>query len=498
MQGIRSDNRFQEFIAELDSCDLDILLVSATWRDRREKAIVTAAGNKVFLSGGSCCKNGVGMCVSRRLVDQISGTTFFASSDRICCLHFTNGHHNFFSQFPSFSCYMPTSWEPDDAAEHVYNSLGMLLLSCDHAGAIPIIGGGFNAVIGNLLPGDDSHLLGTCGCGPRNDRGWMLVRWVLEDGLSIQSRLDRNIRHDDSWTCQRSMDGVPVQMDYTLSSLQLQLVKVKYDFAMPIGFDHRCVHCTVKIPFREKRVRKQSGFKCWRPILDDHGHRVAGRQTVEQHLRKDLSLQIRKIHRQDLRHWKSNHLNTFLCNPSRWKDFRDCLPRPSGRRSVIYPHVDDFASMLEALFVGPRQPLQGPMRLTERGWDLSELRFAIRRLKTGKCGDGLGLTAELIQNAPAEFLGMLLALYNNALLTGERPESWCKTLFSMLPKKNVAITTCRLQTNCEHSFIVQDVCISVAWTTRTPSASRTAGRTTWVSARTTIGRTPCYSQLNVG
>ena len=87
----------------------------------------------------------------RRLLDQISGLTSFAISDRICCLHFTNGQHN----FQVFSCYMPTSWESGDAAEHVYDLLGMLLLSCDHAGAIQIIGGNFNAVIGNLLPGDD-------------------------------------------------------------------------------------------------------------------------------------------------------------------------------------------------------------------------------------------------------------------------------------------------------------------------------------------------------
>jgi len=119
----------------------------------------------------------------------------------------------------------------------------------------------------------------------------------------------------------------------------------------------------------------------------------------------------------------------------RWKDLCDYLPRPSGRRSVMYPHLDDFASMLEALFVGPCQPLQRPMRLTELGWDLSELRFAVQRLKTRKCGDELGLTAELLKHAPEEFLSTLLTLYNNVLVTGERPESWCNTLFSMLPKK---------------------------------------------------------------
>ena len=39
------------------------------------------------------------------------------------------------------------------------------------------------------------------------------------------------------------------------------------------------------------------------------------------------------------------------------------------------------------------------------------------------------------KNVPEEFLSILLALYNNVLFTGERPESWCKTVFSMLPKK---------------------------------------------------------------
>ena len=54
---------------------------------------------------------------------------------------------------------------------------------------------------------------------------------------------------------------------------------------------------------------------------------------------KILSLQIRQIHRQELKQWKSNQVNAFLGNPSRWKDLRDYLPRPSGRRSVMYPHL---------------------------------------------------------------------------------------------------------------------------------------------------------------
>ena len=38
LQSIRSDNKFQDFIAELENCDFDILLVSETWRDKREES----------------------------------------------------------------------------------------------------------------------------------------------------------------------------------------------------------------------------------------------------------------------------------------------------------------------------------------------------------------------------------------------------------------------------------------------------------------------------
>ena len=68
---------------------------------------------------------------------------------------------------------------------------------------------------------------------------------------------------------------------------------------------------------------------------------------------------------------------------------------------MTYPHLDDFASMLEALFVATMcwrhcswQPLQRPMRLTEPEWDLSERSVAVQRLQSGKCGDELGWTAE--------------------------------------------------------------------------------------------------------
>ena len=52
-----------------------------------------------------------------------------------------------------------------------------------------------------------------------------------------------------------------------------------------------------------------------------------------------------------------------------------------------------------------------------------------------KCGDDVGLTAEVLKHAPAEFWDYLLSVYNDIFHHGTVPQSWCCTLFNMLPKK---------------------------------------------------------------
>ena len=174
----------------------------------------TAGGHKVFLSGGSPGRRGVGICISRNLLNKIDDVLFFCYSDRVRALHFTLGT----IRLQVFSCYMPTTWEPDLAVEQVLELLGLLLTCCADSGNVSILGGDFNAVLGSPLAGDDVELLGTWGIGDRSDRGRMFARWILENGLLAQSRM-RGMDHPrDSWTCRRSMDGTLIQMDFILTS----------------------------------------------------------------------------------------------------------------------------------------------------------------------------------------------------------------------------------------------------------------------------------------
>ena len=103
--------------------------------------------------------------------------------------------------------------------------------------------------------------------------------------------------------------------------------------------------------------------------------------------------------------------------------------------------MDEFASMLEALFVGPpAQPSSLPSIL-DPPWTQADLMQAIKRLNLNKASDDCGLTAELLKVAPEEYLIAMLDVFNSVLRTGQIPAFWKLTLFPMLPKKLHSIQT---------------------------------------------------------
>ena len=93
----------------------------------------------MFLSGGSPGRRGVGICIAKKLLDKINGVLSFSYSDRVCALHFNLGT----IRLQVFSCYFPTSWEPDLAVEQVFELLGLLLSCCADRGNASIVGGDF-------------------------------------------------------------------------------------------------------------------------------------------------------------------------------------------------------------------------------------------------------------------------------------------------------------------------------------------------------------------
>ena len=48
---------------------------------------------------------------------------------------------------------------------------------------------------------------------------------------------------DESWTCHRYFDNANVQLDFVIGDMRAHTKAVWMDNALPIGLDHRCVHC---------------------------------------------------------------------------------------------------------------------------------------------------------------------------------------------------------------------------------------------------------------
>ena len=145
LQSVRTNDRFIDFLAEVDRLDFDRVCLSETWRSEREEILETPGRHRVFLSGGSghC---GVGICISHRLLQKCDDLVFHSLSERICSLSFRVGR----KRLILFACYFPTSWAMDDEVEHVYALLRLCLGNAVQNGQAPLIGGDFNACIGEV------------------------------------------------------------------------------------------------------------------------------------------------------------------------------------------------------------------------------------------------------------------------------------------------------------------------------------------------------------
>ena len=266
-----------------------------------------------------------------------------------------------------------------------------------------------------------------------------------------------------------------------------------YDFGISTGLDHRCVHCIIRYRGGFCRPVLPSHSLCgWTPNLNTDGEPADFQDQVERSLqsidnvdfagieqilldaaiahgscqkpfpkfvpsrvlqalshrrrtahdpaiRRQLTFQVRKRHRLEIRHWKASKLNVHLQRPSRWNMLRQ-LPRKSEAQNfALQPPLDGFAKHLEKLFSGSSHSPEEPLLKSEPDWSLLELLKAIGRLKCAKASDECGLVGDLFHHVPTALVRHLQRLYNDVLRTGECPLTWRKTLFTMIAKKKQAM-----------------------------------------------------------
>ena len=289
LQSIRDQSRWEDLLAEFAMCDCDVVFFTETWRSERQQCFEMPTGGRLFLSGGAS-RQGVGIALSSKMWRQIEDVSFHAYSSRVCLLNFSICA----VKFSVLSVYFPTSWDDESEIEAMYEILQLILTNIRRSGARIVIGGDFNANVGSLQCIDEANVVGQWGSGLRNARGATLVSWTLMNGLQIASRQSSANNVDDSWTCQRTMDGTRVQLDFILSDARACVESVWHDQLIPIGLDHRCVHCVllwggVKPHLRNRRLN----LKNWTPILDVDGAASLFQNCLKEMLQKNVKSFLR-------------------------------------------------------------------------------------------------------------------------------------------------------------------------------------------------------------
>ena len=499
LQSVRAHDRWNDFVSELEALDYDIAFCTETWREEKEEHCLTPSGHHIYLSGGDGHR-GVGICISPSFLKRMKHIHFHAYSSRVSCLHFEIVD----TKFVAIVCYMPTSWDTDAAVEEIYSLLELLFHTAERMKAVSLFGGDFNASIGAPRAGDDLTLIGACGNGARNRRGARMIHWILEHGLQVLNRLDSTMTIEECWTCRRAMDGALVQLDFLLASLRVRVVRAWVDQSLPVGVDHRCVHSFIRIGgLRRAQIKRCTKLKHWQPDLDENGtpsgfHTtvttaltklpavsaegleqclvVAGRnhgRHGSQHLRfvpsrlladvrlrrrqtnapqnqKQLSFQIRKLHRKKLRDWKSNQLERLLKQSSKWKILRT-MDYGTGRWLPQQPQPFEFANMLEQLFAGnPGRPMVEP-RLTEAPWTMAERKKAITRLKTNKAA------------TPSPFargyVGGIVALVSDGAFDWRSAGNMETNYIQHVAKNKGSKINIRFSSNSSCQVIIQNICV---------------------------------------
>jgi len=167
--------------------------------------------------------------------------SFHAYGPRVCVLKFCVGE----LKCECFSVYFPTSWDTDVEVEGIYETLQVLLDNCRANGAIPTIGGDFNASIGSLLDGEDDDLL----------RSGVLVNGVdAEDGLyngfcpmdCVWRAVKELLTRRRVGLAEGSVTECLCTLILFFSDDRISVESNWNDFMLLLGIDHRCVYCRLR------------------------------------------------------------------------------------------------------------------------------------------------------------------------------------------------------------------------------------------------------------
>lgn len=242
---LRSEDRLEELLYELDKIAWDVVGVSEV-RRQGEESIKLHSGHILYYRGddNTSHEHGVGLLIHKRLTDNIKCIT--SVSDRVIyvVLQITNR-----ITIKVIQVYAPTGTALDLEVENFYEDISKSIH--ENKSTYTIVTGDLNAKVG--ADRDDTQtFIGKFGYGSRNSRGDMLVNFMEQEKLFHMSSFFEK-RPARKWTWISPGGKHKNEIDYIFSSHKCIVQDVSVLNSFYTGSDHRIIRAIVRIDARLQR-----------------------------------------------------------------------------------------------------------------------------------------------------------------------------------------------------------------------------------------------------
>ena len=203
-RSMRSSERFEELLREVQGAKWDVILVSETWRPS-EEVWESHQGHIVMESGKFVNKHGVAIIVNSTWRNKINWVE--CVSERVIAASISVNRH----PITLISACMPHSGYPDHQVEKTYDAIRRVIGTDRN---MKIIGGDFNAEQGPCT-GVEQTSVGHYTLNKANCRGEWMAQWLLEKKpVAPYTEHKRTLKKQVAY---RTPRGAEKQLDYILT-----------------------------------------------------------------------------------------------------------------------------------------------------------------------------------------------------------------------------------------------------------------------------------------
>lgn len=263
-----SDQKILELENELSHIKWDILGLCET-RRKGEAEMTLQSGNVLYYKGDeNMSEGGVGFLVHKRHKDSIVQFEYVSLRVAFMVLKLNDRY-----SLKIIQVYAPTSTHSEDEIENFYEDITKAIEKVRTH--FTFIIGDFNAKLGHKAD-DNETAMGSFGFGNRNDRGTMLLDYLLQHNLFAMNSFFKK-KPNRKWTW-ASPDGTTKnEIDYIVSDNKHIVHDVQVLNSISIGSDHRMVRAIIEINIKRERSKLISKVRNlgWNPIDNSYEYREA-------------------------------------------------------------------------------------------------------------------------------------------------------------------------------------------------------------------------------